>query len=611
MKAIAELGRLKSPRKFQPLLKAALEDEAKEVRQAAVDFFCESDDWTGSWLQQFKSSILKVLQKSHDSDDKIFAAKICGLTANQEAVSALTLLLADYSLEVRKQAEQSLQAISPAWPELKAARSALPRLICRLPELHSPADQRKLTKYLHNIDPLWTQAPEARSTADKLISSITQFSFKQTPDGKAEPILSALTILIPDWENTPEARSMVGGLLHILGNSEGIAAQNALDKIDPTWRESDVCKEFTTYLLFEFQNLFIIGDLPDVLSAAIALGRIRARDAISLMSRALDRKLPSNFRTVIETSLDQIDQNWPLSAEAAESVSRLILQKPNASALGRLTKADFTSLLEKLLYDPSSKIRITAVTELESRGWKPKDDFHNALLALIKEDWKTIAALEERIIDPVVTLLKIHRDEQSRYEREKYVSYVVEKLLKTVSSRVFGLLAAKDLSMIVTYVLEHWRHGSEINPRLRNPDVILALAPELAQRLNVKLERITPAAEHGETSWEEGFLMTVGLLGDARCISPLIQVAKDNEDLAEDVILALSELLNRNQRDATVESLEAAARLDDVYQTVWEYNKVHDLVLTSGKRRVDVSNVNRIASTELEDRRGKNNFGGS
>jgi HEAT repeat protein len=265
-----------------------------------------------------------------------------------------------------------------------------------------------------------------------------------------------------------------------------------------------------------FQALVSVlyDDNPDVATiAAETLGELRDRRAVPPLMNRLNTKSIS-IQTASVKALGEIGD--------ARAVERLLgmlhirtytfeSRNVQLEVVKALAKIGDTRAIEPLIaffHHRSSEVRAVVVRALNALGWQPVNDTQRALRAIALESWEEAIKLGTVAVEALAVALN---DESVDVERRV--------------ARVLGEQGDTPVTDLLIATLEHQDYG--------------------VQQEAVK---------------------SLGNIGDARAVMPLITVIKESNTSSsvENAVRALEKVLGRTAASVTPEDLREAARLGDM-----------------------------------------------
>jgi len=156
-----------------PILIRALGNRERNVRIGSVKALEIIDlSWRESdTAQQAVEDFVKTLEDSFSSD-RYIAAQALGIIDAPEVVPNLINVLADAEEEVRKAARGSLESIDSDWPRGQIARKAVPRFIKSLTASDTEV-RKAATEILEKIDAKWRESPIARKAIPHFVRALS------------------------------------------------------------------------------------------------------------------------------------------------------------------------------------------------------------------------------------------------------------------------------------------------------------------------------------------------------------------------------------------------------------------------------------------------------
>lgn len=313
------------------------------------------------------------ISAEHSSEERIAAIRHLEElgTFADSAVPYLVKVLADPHPDIRSAAVSALEEIDSEWSRSEAARNVIPDLIKSLFNKDKSA-RNAAVEALEKIDPEWARSEAARGVIPNLMSALfdkdknTQMASvgalgKMGPAAaKAAPSLirllsnedkdirsaaaaalgeigSAAEEAVPHLIKamadshvlTPAAEALekigsagIPELVKALSDSEKnvrTGSANALDAIDPEWRNSDSAREAVPELLKTLTDSFSSGRGI----AVEALGAIGPSEALPHLINVL-ADTEEQVRDGAKTALDKIDPQWPQSEDARNATLKFV-----------------------------------------------------------------------------------------------------------------------------------------------------------------------------------------------------------------------------------------------------------------------------------------------
>lgn len=297
-----------------------------------------------------KDSILELIKR-------IRTRAVSGATASMfgkigaEAKSIIPVLIRTiHSEEAHKEAAAALDKIDPQWHRSKEARSLVPYLIISL-GTSSKSGFQDIVDALEKIHPGWHKSREARGCSSELVKCfgmMSMFHGGWKPDNTAFAE-NALDKIDPDWRNKSKNRSRaipwlvrhIGSIGGIYGNFHSTSLDR-LEKIIPEWyktqKPADLIPIFLRCLgaaeidekaskrILDYLNK-IHPEWPKTPEAKSCIPDILKRMNITkhnLLSVSEIKEKEAFWKTTVSV-LDMIDSKWHQLPEA-ESIKNFLLK---------------------------------------------------------------------------------------------------------------------------------------------------------------------------------------------------------------------------------------------------------------------------------------------
>jgi HEAT repeat protein len=250
---------------------------------------------------------------------------------------------------------------------------------------------------------------------------------------------------------------------------------------------------------------------------------------------------------------------------------RSTIRQGAAEALAKTGEARAVEPLVTMLWDADSDVRKAASAALERLGWQPMDAVERARDAVARREWNNVASFGRDAVEPLSEALRDKRLDIRRRAAEVLAALGWQPA--NAAQRLWFSLAfgkAKEAAAVGTEAVE----------------------PLLAVLASWDAEGRTTVAA------------VLGLIGDARAVGPLVELARDAE-VAELAIQGLQRILEGGAATVTTDDLRAVAALKDkdVVQ-VRRRTSSHGgfIYLRDAPERVDCSSVKRLAKEALMSR---------
>ena len=350
---------------------------------------------------------------------------------NWAAISHLVKALANSDNNVRQAAVDVLEKIAPQWRQSKEAQSAIPHFVKAL--VNSDSDVRKAaTDALEKVDPQWRQSEETQSAIPHFVKALAESNYYSErlaaanalgqigPTAvKAIPHLvkalansnnyvhkaaaDALEKIDPQWRQSEETQSAIPHFVKALANSKSYvreAATDALEKIGPQWRQSEGIQSVIPHFV---KALTESNSYSDQLVAANALKQIgpAAAKTIPHLVKALTNS-NSGVRNVAVNALEKIYPQWRQSEWTQSAIPHFVkaLAENNsfsnrlsaANALGEIGPTAIKAVphLVKVLANDDSDVRkdvrnaaANALKKIDP-PWRQNKEIHSVISYLVK-----------------------------------------------------------------------------------------------------------------------------------------------------------------------------------------------------------------------------------
>ncbi|QTA84570.1 sister chromatid cohesion protein PDS5 [Desulfonema magnum] len=479
------------------------------------------------------------LSSEHSSEDRISAIKSLEElgTFADSAIPHLVKTLTDSNRDIRNAAAEALGEIDSEWSQSEAAQSVVSDLVKTLSDKDKNA-RNAAAEALEKIDPQWSQSEAAR----EVIPNLTSALFHQDKDIRiasvtalgeigpaAEKAVSQLVKMLSD--NDKDVRYAVAGTLGKIGSVTDAAiphlikvladshvrdaatealekigpvsvpelvnaltdqeedirkgAADALENIDPQWREGETVSEAVPHLQEIVRDSFssdrgaavealgvirspeVVPHLINVLTDGEEQVRNAAKDALEnidpqwAQTESARNAIPEFMKALTEAdkkvresarqALKKVHPKWRQSETARKAIPQFVKSLSNplntiriagAESLGEIGPPAEKALpyLVRALTDKDKDVRDTAKESLEKIDpkWRESDSTAKSIPGLIKElannDWRIRNAVAEAL-------------GKMESSAAKAIPYLVKMLTdsdKRVRSTVIGTLEKID-----------------------------------------------------------------------------------------------------------------------------------------------------------------------
>ena len=386
--AARALGQIEGVGTIEPLI-AALRDWDQKARKAAAEALEKiAPNWPQSEAAAHQVPEFIIGLRNGGWDVREICAKALGRIKSPESVSPLIAALRDKSANVRWMANDSLNKITPDWPQSETATQQVPEFIEALQDDDRDVRQAAV-EALGRIRDLRSVSPLIAALRDKDTSVrrvVNESLNKITPDW---PQSEAVTQQVPEFiealqdddrdvrQATAEALAYfrdprsVEPLIALLRDKDSRVretAVEALEKVAPNWPQSEAATHQVPEFIVVLQN----GELRLRFISAVVLGVVRDNRAIEPLIAAL-RDKDSHVRDAAADSLEGIDPKWPHSETAMRQVPEFIavlnatdakVREVAARMLGAISDSRALEPLIVTLHDEDSRVRTAAAKAL-------------------------------------------------------------------------------------------------------------------------------------------------------------------------------------------------------------------------------------------------------
>jgi len=330
-----------------------------------------------------------------------------------------------------------------------------------------------------------------------------------------------------------------------------------------------------------------LGGFKDVRSVTPLLTAVKLEDS-AVGSHAAETLAQMGSPAVTPLVAALKDKDHRVRSRAAEALAKIgsaalepllealkdersTIRQGAAEALAKTGDARAVEPLVTMLWDADSDVRKAASAALEALGWQPMDAVERARDAVARREWNKVASFGRDAVEPLSEALRDKRLDIRRRAAEVLAALGWQPA--NAAQRLWFSLALGKVKEVAAV-------GTE------------AVEPLLAVLGSWDADGRTTLAA------------VLGLIGDARAVRPLVELASDAE-VAELAIQALQRILERGAATVTTDDLRAVAALKDkdVVQ-VRRRTRSHGgfIYLRDAPERVDCSPVKRLAKEALLNR---------
>ena len=510
-----------------PALLRRLEDGSYDIREAATEALERID--LGWWESEVaRAAAPALLRRLNDEDlfEQNAAAETLGKLGDVRAIAPLIEKLNDRSSTVRRAAAAALERIDSSWRGSEAARMAVPALLRRLSD-DDESVRWVAAEALGELGDARAVAPLIdRLNDDDYVRGVASVALSKLGDARAvAPLIDRLA------DCDPTVRLVAAEALGKFGDAQAVAplidrlvdnvgmygttvreaATAALERIDPSWRESEAARAAVPALLQRLNDDEY--EIREV--AAEALCELRdTRAVVPLIDRLKD-----NYHSIREVAAKALG-----ALGDARAVAPLITALADGNSI--LGKAAMAAL-ERI--DPSWReseaARAAVPTLLQRLG---DDNFgvrRGASMALGEfGDARAVAPLIDRLADPDSTVRWVAAASLERIDPTWRGSDAARAAVPVLLRRLND--NEDDVREAAMGALE------QIDPSWRESEVARAAVPALLRRLNDDDEYRV-----------RGVVASLGDLGDTRAVAPLVgALTNDSQVVREAAAEALGKL---------------------------------------------------------------------
>jgi len=360
------------------------------------------------------------------------------------------------------------------------------------------------------------------------------------------------------------------------------AAEINLKILDANWPNTEYAKGATSSLL-------------PTLKHKDELVRTKAADTLRLIgqTRAMNHYLAAETGTKSNTAV-------PVLANALKATNR-DLRQGAAEALGRTGDSSAIDPLVEALSDEDQWVREAALYALNLLDWKPANDLEVVLKSVILQRWDNAVVFDALALEPLVMMLSCEDPEVVKATisslaqigdaraTEPLITMLQHpnKPVRTAAAQALRALnwlpSDAKQSVLQAIELEDWSTVSQHGAAAVDP-VVAAI------KENYQNRELCEAASRAMSD-----------ISDGKAARPLLAYSRDGQ-LAEAVINALANLIEKSPGDIEPEDLRTICGLNNIFQFRYTFDPRYSAYVRSGLQEVDSSKVKKLAMQELARR---------
>lgn len=370
-------------------------------------------DWQA--LPATATMVYKIAKKLQDpAPETVLKAlrvlSLLGPGAQSSTSEVIISCLAHSDDDVRKQAKLFLENIGGDWRKSPAAKTAMSDLLDKLLD-PIELDKNPALEALNTINPHWARTKmtigrlplfiqalhhsetEIKRVAIQILGQMEQDAIEAIPDLltlsfiSEDRILSmtaeeALDNIDPFWRETNAAKSIIPNLIKYLVHENRdyhFRALEALENIDAQWYRTTQAQESLPFILLNLEKT----SFPIRLLAIMALGEFR-ETAAAHVPKLVQELLEGDEETsqAASSSLEKIDPNWRNSQTVKDAVPDILPQIASDNDQTRQRAADLLDrivpnwrelphtarLVQKLIEDLTGASKVRRLAAIKALG---------------------------------------------------------------------------------------------------------------------------------------------------------------------------------------------------------------------------------------------------
>lgn len=360
------------------------------------------------------------------------------------------------------------------------------------------------------------------------------------------------------------------------------AAETNLKILDANWEQTEYAKGATPGLLPALKHT------DDAIQS-------KAADTLRLIgqTRAMNSYLAAETGTKSLASV-------PVLANSLRASNR-DLRQGAAEALGRTGDSAAIEYLVEALSDEDQWVREAALYALNLLNWKPANDLEVVLKAVITHRWDNAVVFDSLALEPLVMMLNCDDPE------------VVKSAIGALA-QIGDARAADPLTIMLQHSQKPVRTAAAQALRALN-----WLPSDAKQSVlqAIELEDWSTVAQHGASAVEplvsaikenyqnrelcEAAAGALANISDGKAVKTLLACSRDGQ-LAEAIINALTNLVEKNPGDIELDDLRAISSLNNIFQFRYSFDPRYGAYVRSGLQEVDSSKIKKLALQEVARR---------
>lgn len=381
-----------------------------------------------------------------------------------------------------------------------------------------------------------------------------------------------------------DARAITALVTALLDEDSAVrsAAETNLKILDANWEKTEYAKGATSSLL------------PALKHKNDAI-RETAADTLRLIgqTRAMNSYLAAEMGTKSNSAI-------PVLANALKGSNR-DLRQAAAEALGRIGDQAAIEPLVEALTDQDQWVREAALYALNLLNWKPANDLEVVLKAVILQRWDNAVVFDSLAVEPLVMMLNC--------EDPQAVKSAIGALAQIGDQRVtdpFRTMLRHPAKVVRTAAAQGLRMLGWL-PSDAKESVLQAIELEdwstVSQHGASAVEPLVTAIKENYQNRElcDAAAGALANISDGRAVKSLLGYSRDGQ-LAEAIIMALTNLIEQNPGDVEPDDLRALGNLSNIFQFRYTFDPRYGTHVRSGLQEVDSSKLKKLALQELARR---------